>query len=159
MPIFGRGYKVVVESLVHDERGFYAPRDSDYKALITRLALKILKRLDYVYEHEALFVEDAEVLIVSYGSTARSAYSAVLELRKRGVKAGFLRIKTLWPLDEERIRSTTAARKIIVVENNIGKLYFDIDRIFKDREVFSAPVLSLELPKPEEVLEAIEIWL
>jgi 2-oxoglutarate ferredoxin oxidoreductase subunit alpha len=159
MPIFGRGYKVVVESLVHDERGFYAPRDSDYKALVTRLALKILKRLDYVYEHEALFVEDAEVLIVSYGSTARSAYSAVLELRKRGVKAGFLRIKTLWPLDEERIRSTTAARKIIVVENNIGKLYFDIDRIFKDREVFSAPVLSLELPTPKEVLEAIEIWL
>jgi len=80
-------------------------------------------------------------------------------LRKQGVKAGFLRLKTLWPLDDDRIRKTSSARKIIVVENNIGKIYLDIDRIFKDREVYPSPVLSLELPTPRDVLEAVEPWL
>lgn len=159
MPVFGRGFKTIVESLTHDEKGFYAPRDDAQKALVKRLVLKILKRIDYIYEQETRFTEDAEVLLVSYGSTARSVLNVVLELRKRGIKAGFLRLKTLWPLDEERIRKSSSAKKIIVVENNIGKIYMDIDRIFKDREVYPAPVISLDLPTPKDVLEVVEQWL
>jgi len=159
MPLFGRGFKVLVESLIHDERGFYSPRDDGYRSLVKRISLKVLKRLDYVYEQDARFTEEADVLLVSYGSTARSTYLATIELRKQGVKAGFLRLKTLWPLDDDRIRKTSNARKIIVVENNIGKIYLDIDRIFKDREVYPSPVLSLELPTPRDILEAVEPWL
>jgi len=159
MPIFGRGHKVIVESLIHDERGFYAPRTEDYRELVKRLTLKVLRRLDYIYEQETKFCEDAEVLLVSYGSTARTVNVIAKELRKKGIKAGFLRLKTLWPLDENKIRRSSKAKKVIVVENNLGKIYMDMDRIFKDREVYSAPVLSLELPTPQEVMEAVEVWL
>lgn len=159
MPIIGHGFKTIVESLTHDEQGFYAPRDTDYRALIKRLVLKVLKRLNYIYEQEVRFCEDAEILLVSYGSTARSVYLATLELRKRGAKAGFLRLKTLWPLDEREIRESCSARKVIVVENNIGKIYMDVDRVFKDKEVYPAPVLGLELTTVRDVLEVVETWL
>jgi 2-oxoglutarate ferredoxin oxidoreductase subunit alpha len=159
MPIFGRGFKAIVESLVHDEYGFYAPTNKAYRSLVGRLVLKIMKNIDYIFEYEGYYLEDSSVLLVSYGSTARTAYVATRELRKRGVKAGFLRLKTLWPLDSEKLPSLSKARKIIVVENNIGKIYMDIDRIFKDREVYPASVLSLELPTVSEVLEVVEQWL
>jgi 2-oxoglutarate ferredoxin oxidoreductase subunit alpha len=160
MPIFGAGFKALVESLLHDEWGHYSPTNSVYHSLVKRLVDKVVKRLSYVYEQETRFCEDAEVLLVSYGSTARTVYLVIKELRKRGVRAGFLRLKTLWPLDEERIRSCCPnAKKVIVVENNIGKIYMDMSRIFRNQDVFSASVLSLELPTPSEVLEAVEPWL
>ncbi|MEM1639093.1 MAG: 2-oxoacid:acceptor oxidoreductase subunit alpha [Desulfurococcaceae archaeon] len=159
MPIVGHGYKTIIESLTHDEKGYYSPKNADYRALIKRLTLKILKRIDYIYDQDTRFCEDADLLLVSYGSTARSVYLAALELRRKGIKAGFLRLKTLWPLHEEKIRNSCKAKKIIVIENNMGKIYFDIDRIFKDRDVYSSPVLSLDLPTPREILEVIEPWL
>lgn len=159
MPVIGKGYKTIVESLIHDEKGYYAPRDQDYKTLVKRLIMKIMKRIDYIYEHDLRHHEDAEILLVSYGSTSRSTYNAVVELRKKGVKAGLLRLKTLWPLDEDKIRNSTRAEKIIVVENNMGKIHMDIERIFKDRDVYSLPVLSLDLPTPREILEVVESWL
>jgi len=159
MPILGHGYKTIIESLTHNERGFYASMNTEYKALVKRLILKILKRIDYIYEQETRYCDDAEVLLVSYGSTARSVYLATVDYRRKGLKIGFLRLKTLWPLNEEKILNCSRARKIIVIENNTGKIYFDMDRIFKDRDVYSSPVLSLELPTPREVSEAIEPWL
>jgi len=160
MPVFGRGFKTLVESLIHDERGYYAPRDDSYKALLMRLHLKILKRLDYIFDYEAYYCdEECEYAVVSYGSTARVAYLATLELRKRGYKVCMLRLKTLWPLDTERLRKACRASKIIVVENNIGKIYMDIDRIYRDREVYSAPLLSLELPSLREAVEVVSTWL
>jgi 2-oxoglutarate ferredoxin oxidoreductase subunit alpha len=160
MPIFGSNCITIVESLTHDERGYYAPRTDVHRALVKRVVEKVLRRLDYVYDQETLFCEDAETVLVSYGSTARTVYYVVQELRKKGAKVGFLRLKTLWPLDERRMRGCCPkAKKLIVVENNIGKIYMDIERIFKDREVYSAPVISLELPTPDEVLEAVEPWL
>lgn len=159
MPVIGQGYKTIVESLIHDERGFYAPRNEEYRALVKRLSLKVLKNLNYIYGQEAVFVEDADILLVSYGSTARSVYIATIELRKKGIKVGFLRLKTLWPLDEKKLGEVSKAKKIIVVENNTGKVYMDIDRVYKDRDVYPSPILSLDLPTPKEVLEVVEPWL
>lgn len=160
MPIFGRGFKAIVESLVHDERGYYAPRDESYKSLVSRLHIKILKRLDYVFDYETYYCSnECEYMLVSYGSTARIAYVAMLELRKRGFKVCMLRLKTLWPLDSEKISKSCNASRIIVLENNMGKVYMDIERIFKDREVYPAPLLSLELPSLREVIEVINTWL
>lgn len=159
MPIIGRGYKTIIESLVHDENGFYAPRNEDYRNLIKRFTLKITKRIDYIYEQESFYAEKADVLLISYGSTARSVYVAMNELRKKGLNIGFLRLKTLWPIDEKKLRETSNAKKIIVVENNTGKVFMDLDRVFKDREVYFSPVLSLDLPTPREVIDAVEPWL
>ena len=160
MPIFGKGFKGIAEGLIHDEYGGFAPTNEVYRALIKRFYLKILKRLDQIYEQEEYYVEDADTILISYGSTARSVYVAIRELMKKNIKVGLIRLKTLWPLHEEKLRETCKkAKKIIVVENNMGKLVMDMERIFKDKEVYFSPVLSIELPTPREVLEAVEPWL
>ncbi len=160
MPIFGKGFKVLVESLVHDERGYYVPRDENYRALVTRLHMKILKRLDYIFEYETYYCdEECEYMLISYGSTARVVYIAMLELRRHGYRVCMLRLKTLWPLDREKLVKSCRAKKIIVLENNMGKIYMDMERVFKDQEVYLAPLLSLELPSVKEILEVINVWL
>lgn len=160
MPIFGRGFKAIAESLTHDERGYYAPRDDSYRALVLRLHMKIFKRLDQVFDYESYYCgEDCDYMLLSYGSVARIAYLAMLELRKRGHRVCMLRLKTLWPLDEEKLVKSCSARRIIVLENNMGKIYMDAERIFRDREVYPAPLLSLELPSLRDVLEVINTWL
>ncbi|MCY0868242.1 MAG: 2-oxoacid:acceptor oxidoreductase subunit alpha [Desulfurococcus sp.] len=159
MAVFGEGFRVLAESLTHDERGYYAPSTQYHKNTALRLTSKIIKHLDFVFEQEEYMLDDAEVALVSYGSTARSTYAAMRELRRKGVRAGLLRLKTLWPLNEEKILNSVKAKRVIVVENNIGKLYLDMKRIFRDREVYPAPVINLELPTVREVLEAVEPWL
>lgn len=159
MACFGEGYKVLVESLTHDERGYYAPSTTYHRNTALRLTLKILKNLDYIFDYEAYFMDDADVALVSYGSTARTVYAAVRELRRRGVRAGLLRLKTLWPIDEEKLYNAVKADKLIVVENNIGKLFMDMRRIFRDRDVYPSPILTLELPTVKEALEVMEQWL
>mgnify|MGYP001772529579 CR=1 FL=1 len=159
MATFGEGYKIIVESLTHDEKGYYAPRTEAHRALVLRLNLKILKHIDEIFEAETYFTQNSNVVVVSYGSTARTVYSTVLRLRSQGYRAGMLRLKTLWPIHEEKLREMIKAEKIIVVENNMGKIYLDMARIFRDREVYPAPVLSLDLPTVKEVEEAITHWL
>ncbi|MEM4825218.1 MAG: 2-oxoacid:acceptor oxidoreductase subunit alpha, partial [Desulfurococcaceae archaeon] len=60
---------------------------------------------------------------------------------------------------EEKLRTMCSGKRVIVVENNMGKIYMDIDRICRDSDVYPAPVLSLELPTTKDILEAVEPWL
>jgi len=159
MAPFGKGYKVLVESLIHDEKGYYAPNNEKYRELVTRLNVKIIRNLDWLFEYEGFFLEDAETVFVAYGSVARTVFALTKQLRNGGIKAGFFRPKTLWPLHEKVMRETIKGRKIIVVENNLGKLAMDVQRIMCDRDVYQAPVLNLESPTLKEVKEAVMQWL
>lgn len=160
MPIFGLGFKTIFESSTHDDRGYYTPTNKAQRELVNRLVSKVMRRLDYIYEQETAFCEDADIVLVSYGSMARTVNVVVHNLRKRGIRAGFLRLKTLWPLNEEKIRvSCSKAKKVVVVENNIGKVFMDIERVLKNKEVYSAPIINIDLSTPKEVLEVVEQWL
>ncbi|MEM4809764.1 MAG: 2-oxoacid:acceptor oxidoreductase subunit alpha [Desulfurococcaceae archaeon] len=159
MAVFGEGYRVLVESLLHDERGYYSPSNDAYRALIKRLYLKIAKRIDYIFEYDVYNINDSDILLLSYGSTARMTYLVMNHLRKKGHRVGMVRLKTLWPLYEEKLRTMCSGKRVIVVENNMGKIYMDIDRICRDSDVYPAPVLSLELPTTKDILEAVEPWL
>lgn len=160
MATFGSGYKILVESLTHDERGYYVPTTEVQRSMINRIISKVTKNIDYVYEQEAYLTDDAEYIIVSYGSSARSAKAVVNDLRRSGVKAGLLKLKTLWPLNEDLIRKTCkSASKIFVLENNMGKVVWDVERIIKDRDVIPISIIDLDLPDPDEALKVINRWL
>ncbi|WP_440059706.1 2-oxoacid:acceptor oxidoreductase subunit alpha [Thermogladius sp. 4427co] len=160
MALFGEGYKVIVESLVHDEMGYYRQDSKTYREMVARLNEKIKRNISYIYEHETLQTEDADVIVVSYGSTARMVYPVVKRLREKGIKIGFLRLKTLWPLDENKILDVIdRAEKIIVVENNTGRVYFDIARIAGRQRTYLSPVLTVEPAGFNEVMEAVRRWL
>jgi len=77
-------------------------------------------------EHEC---EDAELLLVAYGTVGRIGSSAVTEARKEGLRVGLLRPQTLWPLAEERIAQLAdRVRGILVCEMSAGQLVEDVRR-------------------------------
>ncbi len=160
MAVFGEGYHISVESLVHDELGTYAPDDEDYQKLVWRLIRKIEDNLETLTDYRNYFLEDAEIGLYAYGSVARSAYAAVKELRKKGIKAGLYRPRILWPFNPNALRKEMAhVKKVFVVENNSGKMFREVERTLKDKEVISLPLIRLEVPSPEEIMEAMREWL
>ncbi len=160
MASFGDGYNVIVESLVHDEHGYYRQDSDTYRRLITRLTSKIMSNVDKVFEVESYYVNDSKYVVVSYGSTARAALAAVRVLRSSGVKIGLLRLKTLWPLKPEALREPCRnADLVFVAENNTGKIVADVERFVKNAEVVSLPLLDLEVPTPDEIVEGVKEWL
>ncbi|MBU3917520.1 2-oxoacid:acceptor oxidoreductase subunit alpha, partial [bacterium] len=106
MPAFGEGENLLVTGSTHDDVGYRKTADPETQArLVERINLKVLNRRDDIVETEAHLVEDAEILVVAYGFTARSAMFAVDHLRKQGKKVGLLRLKTIWPFADRVIRS------------------------------------------------------
>ena len=76
---------------------------------------------------EEYFMEDAEMVITAYGTTARIAKKSIKELRKAGVKAGLIRPITLWPLPAEAINKAAArAKAFLTVEMSCGQMVEDV---------------------------------
>lgn len=160
MATFGEGYNVLVESLVHDERGFYRQDKTTYRTLVNRIVNKVLKNIDSIFEVETYYGDDYRYLLVSFGSTARSALGAVRILRKSGIKAGLLRLKTLWPIKFETLRKyCDESEKVFVVENNAGKLVHDVERAAGYEKVVPLSMLDLEIPEPKDIVEGVKKWL
>ncbi|MEM2756988.1 MAG: 2-oxoacid:acceptor oxidoreductase subunit alpha [Sulfolobales archaeon] len=160
MACFGEGYGVLVESLTHDEKGYYRATTEVQRKLIWRLINKVRKNMRMLVDSASYFVEDADYVIVAYGSTARSAYALVKELRSKGFKVGLYRPKLLWPVDEESlIRSTYNAKKVFVVENNAGVYVNEVSRVLKCKEVISIPVIDIEISTPENIYEVMKEWM
>jgi 2-oxoglutarate ferredoxin oxidoreductase subunit alpha len=158
MPIFGRGWKAHVTSSCHDE---YGRRNlSDVSALdhfVRRLVGKILKHKDDIVMVERDY-EGAEVVLVSYGAVSRAAAMAAARGREQGFPVGTLRLITPWPFPGEEIeKMARAARKVIVLENNLGQMYPYIKaEAAPFAEVsFMAPRVIGELHDPEAVLSNV----
>jgi len=128
MPAFGEGEKLLVTGSTHNERGIRKTDDPEAQArLVARINNKILKNRDKIIQTESYFADDAEVVIVSYGFTARSALFAAEELRKEGKKVGLLRLKTLWPFADTIVRDVSStAKKLLVPEMNRGQLMGEV---------------------------------
>ena len=78
--------------------------------------------------------EDASILIVSYGSTARAAKRAVDEAREEGINAGLFRPITVWPFPEAALREAGCrAGKVLVVEDSPGELVEDVDHALREQ--------------------------
>jgi 2-oxoglutarate/2-oxoacid ferredoxin oxidoreductase subunit alpha len=129
MPRTGAGHHFHVTGLTHDERGYPSTEPAVHERFVRRLSEKVQRQAAAIGEWEDLHVEDAEVVVVAYGSTARSARQAVREARSRGVRAGLFRPITLWPFPEQRIRELDAqVRSFIVAELNLGQVAREVER-------------------------------
>lgn len=157
MAPFGEGYRYHVTGLFHDETGFPSTNPEVVDRLIKRLHSKINQAKAEISITREFYVEDCRILVVSYGISSRSAYRAVKEARKQGIKAGLLTLNTIWPFPEEALRQAAQnADKVIVPELNLGQLKLEIDRILAG----SVPVEGMskvngEIFAPEEILSRI----
>ena len=76
-----------------------------------------------------MFLDDAEVVVVAYGISARSARHAVQEARAKGIRAGLIKLETVWPFPEELIRSVAArVRALVMPEINAGQMVLELER-------------------------------
>ena len=74
--------------------------------------------------------DDADVLVIAYGSVARSARRAVREARRRGVRAGLIQLITLWPFPRQILEPyLKRARAVLVPELNMGQISREVKRI------------------------------
>ena len=103
-------------------------------------------------------MEDADVAVVAFGCTARSALSAVETLREDGIKVGLFRPLTIWPLAEKEIEELSKkVKRIVVVEMNMGQYFNEVDRLAcRNAKVEKYGRLNGQLIKPEEIVEFIK---
>ncbi|MDD4343065.1 MAG: 2-oxoacid:acceptor oxidoreductase subunit alpha [Eubacteriales bacterium] len=155
---FGQGYKWHVTGLIHDETGFPSNSTKEVKKLLDRLMTKFDDHLDEIIMYEELEIEDAETVIVAYGSVARSAISAVKRLREAGEKVGVFIPKTIWPFPEQRLREIAQGpcKRIISAEMNYGQLSLEIERIVVKYVDFDTALKSNGLIiTPEELMDKV----
>lgn len=157
MPAFGDGYKVQITGLTHDERGYPdASNPKTHSLLVNRLCNKILSKTDEIATVKTMYTEDADVLVVSYGAPSRSVSTAVKRAREKGVKAGFIKLETVWPFPENMLKEAAKnAQRVLVVEMNLGQIYHEVQRVLKDHEVELLPKIGGEMHKPDEILEKL----
>jgi 2-oxoglutarate ferredoxin oxidoreductase subunit alpha len=129
MAIAGEGYGIHVTGLTHDERGYPVMTAEAQEEMVARLTGKIRNNLKDIIQLEEYRLDDAEIAIVSYGVSARSSLAAVDEAREQGIKAGLLRLITVWPFPEERIRELAERVKgFVTVELNLGQIHLEVQR-------------------------------
>jgi 2-oxoglutarate/2-oxoacid ferredoxin oxidoreductase subunit alpha len=125
----GRGYKIHVTGLTHDEQGYPATTAAAQAELVTRLVQKIRKNEPQIRRLEEKGLEDAEVVVVSYGITSRVVERALELAQAGGIKAGSLRLQVVWPFPEARIRELAGRIKgFVVPELNMGQIALEVER-------------------------------
>jgi 2-oxoglutarate ferredoxin oxidoreductase subunit alpha len=157
MASFGEGYRFYATGLTHDEKGH--PRTDSAEAqqkLVQRLCDKIRKNADKIVQVKEITLKDAEVAVIAYGITYRSALSAVRKARAEGTKTDLLRLITLWPFPEKHVSQLAKKVKAIVVpEMNYGQIVREVERAAKETPVVFLPKLGGEPHRPTEILEGI----
>ena len=153
---FGDGCRIHVTGLLHDETGFPSGSPVVTEQLIHRLHEKINRVGEEIIHTEEYFMEDAEVAVVSYGGTARTAYEAVRAARAEGIKVGFLRLKTIWPFADAAVgRLANRVRSILVAELNYGQLVGEVTRAAHGTPVRPCLKYNMLDFTPQEITAAI----
>ncbi|MEI7430488.1 MAG: transketolase C-terminal domain-containing protein, partial [Betaproteobacteria bacterium] len=106
--------------------------------------------------YHTLYTEDAEVLVVSFGCSARAALAAVKEAREKGIKAGLLTLVTIWPFPGHIIEKLAAnAKRVIVAEMNHGQVAGEMEKYVIRSKLVSLKRLNGELFTPNDILNPI----
>jgi 2-oxoglutarate ferredoxin oxidoreductase subunit alpha len=123
MSDFGDVHRYNVTGLYHDMWGFPSDNPGVVHGLLRHLVDKIENNAGQIARTKQFYTEDAEIVFVSYGASARSTLHVVENLRKKGERVGMLELQTLWPFPGEIVRATCAAANfIVVVEMNTGQI-------------------------------------
>ncbi|MCF4150551.1 2-oxoacid:acceptor oxidoreductase subunit alpha [Dethiosulfovibrio sp. F2B] len=157
MASFGDGYRWHVTGLTHNDWGFPTNNADEIEKKMTRLMRKIDRFRDDIVRYDTESVEDADILVVSYGSVARSSSRAVKDARARGMKVGHFRPITLWPFpDKELEKLARKVKTIIVPELNCGQMVLEVERAVHGKSrVIPMELVNGDLFHPKDILEKI----
>ena len=156
MPSFGEGEKLLVTGSTHDAYGVRKTADPATQGKLTaRLYNKIMNRKEEIIEYEGYYLEDADIAVVCYGFTARSALFAVERLREEGIRVGMLRLNTLWPFADAIVRDVgSEVKKILVPEMNMGQIVGEVMK-YAAGEVIPYNQMNGQVIYPNTIIEQL----
>jgi 2-oxoglutarate ferredoxin oxidoreductase subunit alpha len=154
---FGEGVRYHVTGLIHDESGFPTVDPAKVGEMLGKLNRKIPEVPAEGLEPELYATEDAEVVVVAYGITARAAKAAVKQARASGLRAGLLRPRVLWPSPERVLRELASrVQAFVVAEMNCGQWGREVERLVcRTAEVVSVNQVDGTPLDPEAILQAV----
>ena len=156
MASFGEGYFYHVTGLMHNYAGLPSQAANLTDELIRRLHVKIEQVQDEITLYTEHYMEDAETVVIAYGGSARAAIAAVKQARAQGIKAGLLKLITIWPFPGNIVQKVALkADKLIVPEMNYGQLVGEVQRYVDMKKVVSVTRVDGSLFTPEEILAPI----
>ncbi|MFB0514244.1 MAG: 2-oxoacid:acceptor oxidoreductase subunit alpha [Candidatus Bathyarchaeia archaeon] len=158
MPSVGEGFNVAVTGSTHNEHGYRFTADpSVHRRLVGSLVEKIRSNAEKIAGFESYNTNDCEVGIVAFGCTSRAVYEAVELAEDKGIKVGFVRLKTVWPFPERIVYSMAQkAHVVIVPEMNLGEILYEVERIVQGAaKVVPLNKIGGEMITPEELLAEI----
>ena len=159
MSDFGGVHRYNVTGLVHDMWGFPSAEPRVAHALLRHLVDKLENRANLIARYKEYYLEDAEHLLISYGSAARSARHVVDNRRQRGEKLGLLELQTLWPFPTDIVREKCrGAKSVIVVELNMGQILQSVKLAVEHPEnVFLANRIDGVFITPQDILNILRL--
>ncbi|MBS3886525.1 MAG: 2-oxoacid:acceptor oxidoreductase subunit alpha [Dethiobacter sp.] len=155
---FGTGYRYHVTGLYHDEAGFPTGNPEKIDRLVRRLKHKIILHQEKFLFYEEYLTNDADIILISYGASARSAKAAVNDARAVGISVGLLRLITLWPFPSTAVSRICAnASVVITAEMNLGQIYAEVCRVLDSAQrTLSVTHVDGTLIAPQKILAAIK---
>jgi 2-oxoglutarate ferredoxin oxidoreductase subunit alpha len=148
----GAGYRTHTTGLTHGEDGFPTQHPAAVSRNLSRLFSKLERHRDAIDSCEALRCDDAEVVMVAIGISARAATRAVELCRAEGLHVGLFRPLTLWPFPERQLREAAAkARAVLVPEMNTGQLRLVVERVLGGMPVEGLHLFSGEAITPMQI--------
>ena len=160
VPAFARagdGYRFHATGLTHDERGYPDMSVACQDKCVRRLVDKIKDNADDIAHFEEEDTDGADVVLVTYGITARVARMGIRLARAEGIKVGVLRLVVVWPFPEKRMRELAGRIKAFVVpEINLGQIVLEVERCAAGQAA-AIPVSHAGggVHDPQDILEAL----
>ncbi|MCY3413504.1 MAG: 2-oxoacid:acceptor oxidoreductase subunit alpha [Candidatus Heimdallarchaeota archaeon] len=149
---FGEDLKSFGTGLAHDATGHVDLSADNYELLQARLFNKINKHAHLFPQPKTYNIDDADLVLIAFGSTARACRRAAILAQKEGLKVGVFVIKTLWPFPEEQIRELVGSKAVLVVEMSKGQLIWPVERYLR-REVHHLAHVRGQIPHPSLILD------
>jgi len=159
MSDFGGRHRYNVTGLVHDMWGFPSTDPKVAYDLLHHLVDKLENRADTMARFREYYLEDAEILLIAYGSPARSALHLVEERRKRGSKIGLLELQSLWPFPRRTMRKKCEGRtRVLVVEMNRGQICQEVRKTVSNPErVYLSNRFDGIFISPQDILQTLNV--
>ena len=159
MSDFGGVHRYNVTGLFHDMWGFPSTEPRVVHGLLRHLVDKLENRTNQIARYKEYYLEDAEHLLISYGSAARSARHVVENRRMRGERLGLLELQTLWPFQKEIVREKCShVKSVVVVEQNMGQIMQAVKlAVDQPDKVFLANRIDGEFIMPSDILNILRL--
>lgn len=159
MSDFGGEHRYNVTGLFHDMWGFPSNNPKVVNELLRHIVDKIDNNIHEITRYKEHYMDDAEYIFISYGSSARSAIHLAQARRARGEKIGVLELQSIWPFPKELVREKCeGAKAVLVVEMNMGQVLAQVKAaVKKPGRVFLANRIDGKLITPSDIKKLLRV--